>query len=230
MQQQLEQFQTRIGYAFTDTDLLCKALRHRSAGNDHNERLEFLGDSLLNLVAADYLFRQDGNASEGELTTRRSILVRKQTLARIARQFDFASVLQLGPSAAKSGGFGRDSILADTVEAVIAAVYLDSDFATVSRVTLALLREEFAQLDSSLDLQQPTQDAKTRLQEWLQARSLPLPQYETLEISGPDHQRIYQVSVCVEPLAEKAVGTGTSRREAEQFAAALALEQLEQPA
>ncbi len=228
MQEQLAHFQERIGYQFNKGELLQRALRHRSVGKDHNERLEFLGDSLLNLIIAEHLFTRDQTAAEGELTTRRSLLVRKETLAAAARRFDFASVLQLGPSAAKSGGFGRDSILADSVEAVIAAVYLDSHFTQACEVTLKLLGESITELDSTLQQSAAIQDAKTRLQEWLQARSLPLPRYETTEVSGPGHARSYEVAVAVQPLDDMPRGTGPSRREAEQNAAELALQQLEQ--
>lgn len=227
MKQQREQLQRRIQYSFRNEELLQRALRHRSAGSDHNERLEFLGDSLLGTIISAHLFQLDSDASEGQLTRRRSALVRKESLAEVAKLLDLGSALELGPSASRSGGRNNDSILADAIEALLAAVYLDSDFETVRDVTLGLMQPVLEKLDQSIEQQVSLRDGKTRLQEWLQARSLPLPEYRMTEVTGPGHARHFEVECDVQPLGQSVSGSGSSRRDAEQEAAAATLAALE---
>ena len=212
------------GYRFEDPGLLRQALTHRSAGNPHNERLEFLGDSLLNLIVAEQLYLRWPRADEGAMTRARAELVRESTLARIARELEVGEQLTLGPGEMKSGGHRRDSILADAVEAVIAACYLDSGF----RACRALVLQWYEPLLEALPpLHQVGKDAKTRLQEWLQARQLPRPAYELLADTGDEHDKTFLVACMLEQPALSAEGSGSSRRAAEQRAAEAILEQLE---
>lgn len=212
------------GYRFEDPGLLRQALTHRSAGNPHNERLEFLGDSLLNLIVAEQLYLRWPRADEGAMTRARAELVRESTLARIARELEVGDQLTLGPGEMKSGGHRRDSILADAVEAVIAACYLDSGF----RACRALVLQWYEPLLEALPpLHQVGKDAKTRLQEWLQARQLPRPSYELLADTGDEHDKTFLVACMLEQPALSAEGSGSSRRAAEQRAAEAILEQLE---
>ncbi len=216
------------GYAFNDPGLLAQALTHRSAGSPHNERLEFLGDSLLNLVIAEQLYTRWPKADEGAMTRARAELVRESTLATLARDLQVGGALTLGPGEMKSGGHRRDSILADTVEAIIAAVYLDAGFDACRSLVL----DWFEPLLSTLPpLHQVGKDAKTRLQEWLQARQQPLPVYALMGESGDDHDKTFLVSCTLAstPPEEERVtqGRGGSRRAGEQAAAAVMLEMLE---
>ena len=212
------------GHAFADGGLLSQALSHRSAGSPHNERLEFLGDALLNLIVAEQLYQRWPSADEGAMTRARAELVRESTLAGIARGHDLGARLILGPGEMKSGGHRRDSILADALEAVIAAVYLDAGMDACRRVVLPW----FEPLLSALPpLHRVGKDAKTRLQEWLQARQLPLPAYALLEESGDEHDKRFRVGCTLAQPALATEGNGSSRRAAEQDAAAAALAQLE---
>lgn len=214
------------GYAFNDPGLLAQALTHRSAGSPHNERLEFLGDSLLNLVIAEQLYTRWPKADEGAMTRARAELVRESTLAILARDLQVGGVLTLGPGEMKSGGHRRDSILADTVEAIIAAVYLDAGFDVCRGVVL----DWFEPLLSALPpLHQVGKDAKTRLQEWLQARQQPLPAYALLGESGDDHDKTFLVSCTLSEPQRVTEGSGGSRRAAEQAAAGAMLETFESP-
>ena len=212
------------GHAFADADLLAQALRHRSAGGPHNERLEFLGDALLNLIVAEQLFQRWPRADEGAMTRARAELVRESTLAGIARELGLGARLTLGPGEMKSGGHRRDSILADALEAVIAAIYLDAGFAAACGAVLPWFEPLIAALPP---LHQVGKDPKTRLQEWLQARQRPLPTYALVEESGEEHDKRFLVSCTLvePPLATE--GQGSSRRAAEQDAAAAAIAQLE---
>jgi ribonuclease-3 len=222
MNQALERLQLRLQYQFADPQRLQLALRHRSAGSTNNERLEFLGDGLVNLIAAEWLFESHPGASEGQLSHMRSQLVRQSALATLARHLDLGKVLELGQSASQSGGHDRDSILADAMEALIAACYLDGGWENCRTVTQNLLQQ--------LDLEPVTndlRDAKSLLQEWVQARGHALPQYRTLQVSGPGHERQYRVVCILEALQLTAEGSGGNRRSAEQVAAANLLEQLE---
>ncbi|MGN6313708.1 MAG: ribonuclease III [Rhodanobacteraceae bacterium] len=211
----------KLGYGFRDGQLLRLALTHRSAGRPNNERLEFLGDALVNLVVAEMLYEAHPRADEGELSRLRAHLVSGPALAERARGIGLGDDLLLGPGELKSGGFRRDSILADAFEALIAAVYLDGGFDACR----ALLREMFAE---AVSLGEPAQkDAKTRLQEWLQAQGYPLPHYELLATHGEEHARTFDVAcVLSEPEPARFEGSGSSRRAAEQVAAESALDAL----
>lgn len=217
-----EQLQARLGYSFNDSALLELALTHRSAGRHNNERLEFLGDSLVNHVIAHALYLRHPEAPEGQLSRLRARLVRGSHLAVIAAELDVGSCLILGTGERKSGGRHRESILADALEALAGAILLDAGF---ERAAQTLLQWFTASLDEAKPGEE--RDAKTRLQEWLQARGHSLPVYELLMVSGADHEQVFQVSCQVAPLAEAVVGEGSSRRRAEQSAARKVLEELE---
>ena len=212
------------GHRFTDPALLVQALTHRSAGSPHNERLEFLGDSLVNQFFAETLYRHWPKADEGALTRARAELVRESALAAIAKTLAIGDQLVLGPGEMKSGGRHRDSILADTVEALVAAIYLDSGF-DICRV---VVMPWFAPLLDALPPPNKVgKDAKTRLQEWLQARQYPLPVYALLHEGGEDHARVFRVSCTLTQPAIRSEGEGSSRRAAEQQAADAALKDIE---
>jgi ribonuclease-3 len=215
--------QGRLDYAFNDPDLLDQALTHRSRGSRNNERLEFLGDAILNFVVADLLYHADGDAHEGRLTRLRAHLVRRETLASIARDLKLGEALRLGPGELKSGGRGRDSILADALEAVIGAIYLDAGLESCRRVLEELYRDRLSGAAREVGLKDP----KTRLQEALQARALSLPRYAVVKLEGAPHDQSFTVECQVENIPEPIVGTGTSRRKAEQDAASRALEALD---
>lgn len=213
----------RIGHVFADPSLLAQALTHRSAGTPHNERLEFLGDGVVNLIAAEALYQRWPRADEGVLTRARAELVREASLATIARRLELGERLTLGPGELKSGGFRRDSILADALEAVVAAIYLDAGYEACRGVVLPW----FEQALDALPAGRPEKDAKTRLQEWLQARQRPLPAYEMVSESGEDHAKVFLCRCTLSEPPASAEGEGTSRRLAEQAAAAAVLERLE---
>lgn len=211
-----------LGYHFSQPDLLRQALTHRSHSSPHNERLEFLGDSVLSCAVATFLYQRFGALKEGELSRLRASLVRQESLAEIATQLDLGGVLRLGEGEMKSGGFRRPSILADTLEAVFGAIYLDGGFDKVQTVIGQLYQVRMAQIDPS----DAGKDAKTALQEWLQARRLPVPQYNLIETRGEAHAQEFEV-VCEIPSANlRASGCGNSRRNAEQQAAAAVLASL----
>lgn len=209
----------RIDYSFTDASLIELALTHRSCGGKNNERLEFLGDSIVNLVIAEALFHKFPEAKEGKLSRLRARMVKGVTLAELARDFGLGDFLHLGSGEMKSGGHRRESILADTVEAIIGAIYLDSDMDTVKAKILQWYR---SRLDD-LSLDDPLKDPKTRLQEYLQAKQLPLPKYDVLSISGSAHEQLFKISCAVQDIENPIIGQGGSRRIAEQEAAAQAL-------
>jgi ribonuclease-3 len=211
------------GHRFADPGLLRQAFSHRSAGSPHNERLEFLGDALLNLIVAEQLYLRWPKADEGAMTRARAELVRESSLARIARELEVGERLTLGPGEMKSGGHRRDSILADALEAVIAACYLDAGFDACRDLVLAWY---VPLLDALPPLHQVGKDAKTRLQEWLQARQLSLPQYELLGESGDEHDKTFRVGCTLEKPPLSGEGSGSSRRAAEQKAAESILDQL----
>lgn len=214
----------RIGHRFSDPALLAQALRHRSAGAPHNERLEFLGDSILGQMIAQTLFERWPRADEGALTRARSALVCEGSLAAIGRSLELGPRLTLGPGEMKSGGFRRDSIIADAVEAVIAAIYLDAGLETCRKVVLPWFEAALASLPEN---GRPEKDPKTRLQEWLQARQKHLPAYELISESGDDHAKHFHVRCTLVDPAVVTEGEGSSRRIAEQQAALAALAQLE---
>lgn len=210
-----------LAYRFRDPSFAELALTHRSVGRPNNERLEFLGDALLGAVVAEMLFEAHPNASEGELSRLRAQLVNGQALAVIARELELGDRLKLGPGELKSGGFRRDSILADAFEAMIAAVYLDGGFEACRDAVRELFGERIAALPRS------SKDAKTRLQEHLQAGGWPLPRYELIASHGDDHAKSFDVRcLIVEPLPLDAEASGSSRRAAEQEAAESVLARL----
>ncbi|MFT4256808.1 MAG: ribonuclease III [Pseudoxanthomonas sp.] len=213
----------RIGHVFADAGLLERALTHRSASPHNNERLEFLGDGVVNLLVAEALFQRWPKADEGVLTRARAELVREASLAVIARELQLGPRLVMGPGEMKSGGHRRDSILADAVEAVVAAIYLDAGFDTCRAVVLPWFETAIA----ALPVGKPEKDAKTRLQEWLQARQQPLPAYELVGESGDEHAKVFRASCTIVEPPLSAEGEGSSRRNAEQAAAGVVLELLE---
>lgn len=213
--------QARLGHVFSDQALLELALTHRSAGGTNNERLEFLGDAVLGYVIGEVLFNERPNDQEDILTLMRARLVRKETLARIATELDLGRHIRLGASAASSGGHRRASILADALEALIGAVHQDAGLETARELITRLWRDSIDQLEPGT-----LKDAKTLLQEWLQGRALPLPDYEVVRTEGAEHQKIYEVYCRVACESEPAVGVDRSRKLAEKAAAAAMLERL----
>ena len=210
-----------LAYHFRDASLAALALTHRSAGKPNNERMEFLGDALLGAIVAEMLYETHPKATEGEMSRLRAQLVNGQALADVARDLELGDQLKLGSGELKSGGFRRDSILADAFEALVAAVYLDGGFDACRTAVRTLFAHRVAALPRS------SKDAKTRLQEWLQGEGWPLPQYELVGTEGEDHARTFEVNcVVVEPLAITAAGRGSSRRLAEQDAAETVLNRL----
>ncbi|GAA0905800.1 ribonuclease III [Luteibacter anthropi] len=208
---------------FRNPSLADLALTHRSAGRPNNERLEFLGDALLGATVAELLYDAHPNASEGELSRLRSQLVNGQALAVVARELELGDRLKLGPGELKSGGFRRESILADAFEALIAAVYLDDGYDACQQVVRRLFTPRIAELKRS------SKDAKTRLQEWLQGKGLPLPVYELIDSYGEDHAKTFDVSCSIdEPTAIRVEGRAGSRRAAEQEAADAVLRRLQE--
>ena len=218
---ELKRLEKRIGYTFENFALLKQALTHRSALGEHNERLEFLGDSILSFAISTDLYLRFPKVNEGDLSRMRATLVCGKMLAEIGREFQLGDCLILGPGELKSGGFRRDSIIADGVEAIIGAVFLDSDIDTVN----ALILKWFASRLNSIEPGISQKDPKTRLQERLQSRKQPLPVYEVIEIKGEAHNQRFTMSCCIEGL-QPVQGQGTSRRKAEQIAAEKMLEVL----
>ncbi len=210
-----------LDYTFRDEGLLKRALTHRSAASKNNERLEFLGDALIGFIVADFLFAQFPTADEGQLTRLRASLVNRETLASIARSIDLGKRLYLGEGELKSGGWRRDSILANTLEAVIGAIYLDGGIEACRRQLARWYEEHFTRIDPDTAIKDP----KTELQEFLQGRHLPLPVYRTVEINGPAHDQIFRVECVVESLSP-IIAEGKSRRSGEQEAAKMVLEML----
>ena len=219
MSNPLASLQRKLGYQFKDSSLLTLALTHRSYSGRNNERLEFLGDAVLNFVAGEALYHHFDQAREGQLSRLRARLVKGETLAVLARAMDLGEYLRLGSGELKSGGFRRESILADATEAIIGAIYLDAGMDVARERVLAWLEQEFA----SLTLVDTNKDSKTRLQEFLQSRGCELPHYEVVDIQGEPHCRTFHVECEVKLLEQKTRGQGGSRRIAEQVAAAAAL-------
>jgi len=213
----------KIGHRFTDPALLRTALTHRSFGTPNNERLEFLGDGVLDFVIAGALYHRFPELPEGDLSRLRANLVRQDTLHALAEQLQLGRHLRLGEGELKSGGATRPSILADALEAVFGAIHLDAGYQAVEAVILRLYEPLLAALKPG----QFQKDAKTRLQEWLQGRKKPLPRYELLETSGAAHEQRFTVACLIDNPARRTVGTGSSRRIAEQAAAELALKELQ---
>ncbi len=222
----LDVLQQKLGYRFENPALLERALTHRSFSGTHNERLEFLGDSVLNLGVAHLLYERLGAAEEGDLSRLRAQLVRQDSLHQLALGLGLPPLLRLGVGELRSGGQKRPSILADALEALIGAVYLDAGADAAN----ALVRRLFAHTEITLQTSVAAKDAKTALQEWLQGRKLPLPQYEVLRVLGEAHRQTFEVACRVAQQGVQTVAQGASRRAAEQAAAALALQALTQAA
>ena len=216
-------FCNRLGYRFQNAELLDEALTHRSFGSPNYERLEFLGDSVLNCAIARALYDRFPALPEGQLSRVRASLVRQETLHRIAAQLDVGAVLRLGEGELKSGGHSRPSILADALEAVFGAIALDAGFDTAAGVISALYQAELDSLDPS----HAQKDPKTELQEWLQARRADLPVYNMVTIGGQAHAQHFVIECEVRAFKVNTRGEGSSRRIAEQDAAAKALEKLQ---
>lgn len=218
----LSKLTRRLAYTFDNESLLTEALTHRSAGSNNNERLEFLGDSILNFVIAEALFVGNPGMQEGDLSRLRASLVNGNALADIAHELNLGDYLNLGAGELKSGGHRRSSILADTIESIIGAVYCDSDFDTCRALILRLFADKLKMLPDVESLKDP----KTRLQELLQSRRHSLPSYEILDVKGESHLQTFCVECRIDELDCVTRGEGSSRRKAEQVAAALAFEQL----
>jgi ribonuclease III len=211
----LSALQQRLGYPFNRPELLSRAVTHRSFGADHNERLEFLGDAVLSLAVSGLLFERFAGSDEGDLTRVRAHLVREDSLHRVALLIGLPEVLRLSEGEARGGGAQRPSILADAVEAIIGATFLDGGFEPAS----ALVRRLFGEVIATTDMDSWTKDAKTELQEWLQARRLPVPAYRILATRGQAHAQTFEVECAVQALGLTETGEGRSRRIAEQEAA-----------
>jgi ribonuclease III len=209
----------RLGYAFVNRALLLQALTHRSHGAVHNERLEFVGDAVLNCVVATALYERFPEIPEGDLSRLRAHLVNRETLARLARALDLGAQLRFGDGEQRSGGADRASIVADALEAVFGAVFLDGGFAAARGVIHSVFAADLAALDPAA----LGKDPKTRLQEWLQARRIPVPDYVVVDTAGAAHSQSFTVECRVPSLGIATSGVGPSRRAAEQAAAALAL-------
>lgn len=216
----LERLQRALSYTFRDAALLEQALTHRSRGARNNERLEFLGDGVLNLAVAELLYAEKPDAGEGDLSRLRASLVCEDSLAQIAAALPLSDALRLGPGELKSGGYRRDSILADALEALIGAIHLDGGAGAAREVCHRLLAQRLAGLPDPETLK----DAKTRLQEWLQARARALPEYDLVSQEGPAHQQTFVASCRAGDLCTQA--SGNSRRHAEQGAAESMLKKL----
>jgi ribonuclease-3 len=218
-----QRFIERLGYPFNDPDLLELALTHRSCGARNNERLEFLGDSALNFIIGHAVFQRLPDSKEGELSRYRANLVKGETLASVARELQLGEHLHLGAGEMKSGGHRRASILADAVEAIIGAIYLDGGMKHCEQFVLSLFDSRLEDLEKS-----GAKDPKTQLQEVMQARGKALPSYDVVTVSGESHSQIFTVECRVEGLKKPTIGEASSRRNAEKEAARKALERLSQ--
>lgn len=219
-----QRLMTRLGHQFADPSLLEQALTHRSFGAENNERLEFLGDAILGFTVAEQLYLRCPGKSEGSLTRMRASLVKKETLAEIARTLELGPALQLGSGELKSGGRERDSILADALEAIIGGVYRDAGINKAQQVIQMWFQ---ARMDRVISVGSQ-KDAKTTLQEYLQARGLSLPEYQVREARGKPHEQHFKVDCKLESPAISAAGEGASKRAAEKSAAEALLKKLEQ--
>ena len=218
--------QKTVGYRFRNADLLIQALTHRSAGGNNNERFEFLGDAILDFVISDAIFRLRPDASEGDMSRLRATLVKDSSLARLAVDLGIGDYLVLGSGELKSGGHRRESILADALEAIFAAVFLDAGVDAARAVIERVFEARLAALPQDGDLRDP----KTRLQEWLQARQRGLPRYELVGVTGEPHRQRFSVTCAVDGVPCPTEGEATTRRKAEQKAADAMYELLNGPA
>lgn len=215
----INKLQRKLDYTFIQIELLTQALTHRSASSKHNERLEFLGDSILSYVIANALYHRFPCVNEGDMSRMRATLVRGNTLAEMAREFDLGDYLYLGPGELKSGGFRRESILADTVEALIGGIFLDSNIETIEKLILVWYQTRLENISPGNN----QKDSKTRLQEYLQSHHLPLPLYVVKQVCGEAHDQEFTIYCQVSGMNQDIIGTGSSRRKAEQSAAQQAL-------
>ncbi len=222
MDERLDELQKRLGHAFRQTDLLARALTHRSFGADHNERLEFLGDAVLSLAISSLLFERFAGSDEGDLTRVRAHLVREESLHRAALQLGLPEVVRLSDGEARGGGAQRASILADALEALIGATFLDGGFDAAK----GLVQRLFGEVIAGTEIGSWAKDAKTELQEWLQARRLPVPTYRIAATRGQAHAQTFEVECLVPSLHLSESGEGRSRRQAEQDAARRMLDAL----
>ena len=211
----LSGLECKLHYVFEDPLLLALALTHRSAAKRNNERLEFLGDSILGMIVSEYLYLQIPSASEGELSRMRSLVVRKESLVEIAGLMDLSVHLELGHGEIKSGTQTRGSILADTVEALIGAIYIDGGFASARDCVLSW----FSEIIQKAIIAKSIKDSKTTLQEWLQGKGEPLPNYKLMKTVGPPHDRQFTVSCRIAGIDRNVEATATNRRKAEQLVA-----------
>jgi ribonuclease-3 len=211
-----------LQYRFNDVELFQLALTHRSARKQNNERLEFLGDAVLDVVVSEVVYRARPEASEGDLSKLRASLVKAASLARLALQLGLGDYLILGSGEKKSGGHRRESILADSMEALFGAVFLDGGIEAATTIINRVFHDRYETLPDEKDLRDP----KTRLQEWLQARKMSLPEYELVDESGKDHKKQFSVACTVTEISAVTEGTSTTRRKAEQKAARAMLEKL----
>ena len=218
----MEKLQKNLSYQFSDIELLNKALTHRSVSKQNNERLEFLGDSVLGSIISEELYSRHSSIDEGQLSRLRSHLVRGNTLANLAKKLNISENLKLGQGELKSGGFRRESILADTFEAILGAIFLDSDYLTVKKVVLNL----FSDLLNEARSEDSLKDFKTQLQELLQKKGYDLPKYELLQTKGKDHNAVFYVSCHVEALKIKVEKNAKSIKRAEQACAQSILEEI----
>jgi ribonuclease-3 len=217
-----ERLQQRVGYTFVRSELLAQALTHRSHSIPHNERLEFLGDSVLNCVIAAELYQRFGKLAEGDLSRMRANLVRQETLHQVAQALSLGDHLRLGEGELKSGGFSRPSILADSFEALIGAIFIDGGFGAAREA----IRHLYEPLIADMDPKALGKDPKTLLQELLQARKIALPQYSVVATRGAAHSQKFEVECLIPELSVRTAGSGSSRRTAEQEAALRAFEQI----
>lgn len=216
--------ENHFNYTFSNPDLLRLALTHRSFAIEHNERLEFLGDAVLDLIISDILFYRYDDVDEGDLSRMRSWLVKKESLYKIGEQYQLSQYIKMGEGEARSGGMQRKSTIADTVEALIAAVYLDGGF----KQAKSFVELMFAKQLNDLPDKDSLKDAKSQLQEYLQSRQLSLPIYELVNETGKPHEKVFKVSCQIEKLHIKEFAEGISRRKAEQLAAKKVLERIEE--
>ncbi len=215
MSASLSALEKKLGYQFSHQNLLVRALTHRSYSADNNERLEYLGDSILNFVIADALYKQFPGANEGQLSRLRANMVRGKTLAEIARDMSLSDFLNMGTGELRSGGFNRDSILSDALEAIIGAIYEDDGLSTAKSRVLAWYESRLGELS----LADSGKDAKTRLQEYLQAKKIPLPDYQVIDITGKAPDQVFTVKCEAAGIKDRVTGVGSNRRIAEQVAA-----------
>ena len=216
----INNLKAHIGYQFNNVAILTQALTHRSFAANNNERLEFLGDSVLNFIVAHQLYNRFNKLPEGDLSRLRAALVKESTLSDIASSLNVGEALKLGEGELKSAGYKRPSILADALEAIVGAVYLDGGFAAAEALVLKLYAQKLANIDPKII----DKDAKSQLQEYLQGKKIELPEYGVVSIEGEAHAQTFKIECVIQKLYISAIGEGTSRRIAEQQAAQLALE------